>query len=1084
MRLTHSPDPVSVETANQKSMKTRIKCQLLTLALVSTLNPQLSTLLAQGTAFTYQGRLDNNGSPANGSYDLTFGLFSVSNGPGQVGITLTNLSTGVNGGLFMTTLDFGPGIFTGTNLWLEIAVRTNGAAGFSTLSPRRQLTPTPYAIFANSANNLVGPLGSAQLTGTYSSPVNFNNGADTFDGTFFGQFYGSTFTGGTFTGAFLGNGSGLAGVNAATLGGLGATNFWKTTGNAGAIPGPNFLGTTDNQAMELKVNGTRALRLEPNTNGAPNVIGGSPNNFVSPGVGGATISGGGAVNSFGSSYTNSVMGDFGTVGGGLQNTSSGGEATVGGGYGNTSSGGFAIVGGGYGNTNSGTVATVGGGYVNINNGYAATIGGGEGNVIQPGVTWWSTIGGGRLNSVQSNNYSAVIAGGEKNSILPNASYSFIGGGLVNAAAGAYATVGGGSANLNGSDYSTIAGGANNTNQANTSFSAIGGGWLNLIQDGADQSVIAGGNAGQIQSGARESFIGGGYANTIQTNAGGSVIGGGVLNVISNGAGYATIGGGVGNLNNGQTATIGGGNANTSSGSGATVAGGAYNLSSGTSATVGGGLNNLSSGSGATVGGGLDNIGSGLNATIGGGQGNTNSGNSAVIGGGYRNTSRNYGGTVSGGYLNTASSAYDTVGGGAGNVASNGYATVPGGANNFAGGQLSFAAGYNAKALHYGAFVWADTSGLDFASTTNDQFLIRATNGVGINKNNPATALDVNGIVTATGFNGAGAGLTSLNAANLSGSVPSAALTSVPAGSLTGAIADARLSANVTLLNANQTFAGVNAMTNPANSFTGNGAGLTSLNAANLSGSVPSAALTSVPASSLTGTIADARLSTNVALLSANQVFTGSNTFGTTLTSASLTVNNTARIQGGNNWNVTGGEGDFRVGNDSFRFKIGVANGGSGSGDIWMRAHGGTQRIFIKTPGGTSIYSNEGETAGVSLAANGTAWAVISDRNVKKDIAPVDERVILEKLADLSITQWHYQWESADVTPHIGPMAQDFKAAFYPGTDDKSITTQEADGVALAAIQGLNRKLEERLKAKDAQLEALERRLERLERAGR
>ena len=68
----------------------------------------------------------------------------------------------------------------------------------------------------------------------------------------------------------------------------------------------------------------------------------------------------------------------------------------------------------------------------------------------------------------------------------------------------------------------------------------------------------------------------------------------------------------------------------------------------------------------------------------------------------------------------------------------------------------------------------------------------------------------------------------------------------------------------------------------------------------------------------------------------------------------------------------------------------------------------------------------------------------------------------------------YVWK--DITPHIGPMAQDFKAAFYPGSDDKSITTLEADGVAFAAIQGLNQKLKEQ-KAENAELKV---RLEKLE----
>jgi len=113
--------------------------------------------------------------------------------------------------------------------------------------------------------------------------------------------------------------------------------------------------------------------------------------------------------------------------------------------------------------------------------------------------------------------------------------------------------------------------------------------------------------------------------------------------------------------------------------------------------------------------------------------------------------------------------------------------------------------------------------------------------------------------------------------------------------------------------------------------------------------------------------------------------------------------------------------------------------------------------------------------------------VISDRNVKKDFAPVDSVGILEKLAAMPVTQWHYQWEDAGVTPHIGPMAQDFKAAFYPGTDDKSITTLEFDGVELAAIQGLNQKLEARSQNAEVRMQTLEtenaelkQRLEKLE----
>jgi trimeric autotransporter adhesin len=116
---------------------------------------------------------------------------------------------------------------------------------------------------------------------------------------------------------------------------------------------------------------------------------------------------------------------------------------------------------------------------------------------------------------------------------------------------------------------------------------------------------------------------------------------------------------------------------------------------------------------------------------------------------------------------------------------------------------------------------------------------------------------------------------------------------------------------------------------------------------------------------------------------------------------------------------------------------------------------------MRASGGYRLFSNSGATAGVFLAPNGTAWATISDKNAKKDFAAVNPESVLDKLAAIPVEQWRYQWEDAAATPNIGPMAQDFKAAFYPGRDDKSITTLEFDGVELAAIQGLNRKLQQK-----------------------
>jgi Chaperone of endosialidase len=111
-----------------------------------------------------------------------------------------------------------------------------------------------------------------------------------------------------------------------------------------------------------------------------------------------------------------------------------------------------------------------------------------------------------------------------------------------------------------------------------------------------------------------------------------------------------------------------------------------------------------------------------------------------------------------------------ISGGSANTNGGSYATVPGGQNNLAGGAFSFAAGQRAKAAHQGAFVWADSQAADFSSTANNQFLIRAAGNVGINKNNPATALDVNGTVTANNFVGSGGGLTGIGAGSLGPSV--------------------------------------------------------------------------------------------------------------------------------------------------------------------------------------------------------------------------------------------------------------------------------------------------------------------------
>src|SRR5450432_3168141 len=134
-------------------MKTRV------LLLVTALSwfTGITSLHAQGTAFTYQGRLNDGATPASGKYDLHFIVYDNSAGGSQQGPLLTNSATAVSNGLFTVTLDFG-NQFPGADRWLEIGVSTNGNGTFSTLSPRQEITPTPYAIYAAGAS-AAGSLG-------------------------------------------------------------------------------------------------------------------------------------------------------------------------------------------------------------------------------------------------------------------------------------------------------------------------------------------------------------------------------------------------------------------------------------------------------------------------------------------------------------------------------------------------------------------------------------------------------------------------------------------------------------------------------------------------------------------------------------------------------------------------------------------------------------------------------------------------------------------------------------------------------------------------------------------------------------
>jgi len=206
-----------------------------------------------GTAFTYQGQLQDGSSPAQGAYDFRFALYDDAAAGLQIGTTVTNQAVAVNGGVFTVLLDFG-GSFDQAR-WLEIGVRTNGSAGeFTTLDPRQSLTPVPYSIVAS---QLAGLLPSTLLSGEYTSPVTISNAANLFQG------------------AFIGNGTGLTGLSAdqITSGTLAAarlgTNVALLNRNDQAFTGDNFFTgrigigtTTPSQKLHVVAGSGTEVRVE------------------------------------------------------------------------------------------------------------------------------------------------------------------------------------------------------------------------------------------------------------------------------------------------------------------------------------------------------------------------------------------------------------------------------------------------------------------------------------------------------------------------------------------------------------------------------------------------------------------------------------------------------------------------------------------------------------------------------------------------------------------------------------------------------------------------------------------------------
>jgi trimeric autotransporter adhesin len=143
-------------------------------------------------------------------------------------------------------------------------------------------------------------------------------------------------------------------------------------------------------------------------------------------------------------------------------------------------------------------------------------------------------------------------------------------------------------------------------------------------------------------------------------------------------------------------------------------------------------------------------------------------------------------------------------------------------------------------------------------------------------------------------------------------------------------------------------------------------------------------------------------------------------------------------------------------------------GSAAANEFAARATGGVRFV-------TAIDAVGNPSAGVRLAQGSGAWESLSDRNAKTGFAPVVGRQVLERMAQLSITTWSYKTQPSLIR-HMGPTAQDFHAVFGLGEDDRYINSADADGVALAAIQGLYQVVLD----KDAQIKAQQQRIEDME----
>jgi hypothetical protein len=543
--------------------------------------------------------------------------------------------------------------------------------------------------------------------------------------------------------------------------------------------------------------------------------------------------------------------------------------------------------------------------------------------------------------------------------------------------------------------------------SSTDGTFVGGG-LGNYTGGSFTGVIAGEYNGACDF---DSAIGGGYDNVIagNGNAWESFIGAGTQNRISNSTGAIAVG-----------AFIGAGQSNTVSVGDSGIVAGLGNRVGGAQSFIGAGQYGMVQGTDSAIGAGYGNVASSTMAFVGAGYKNTASGNGAFLGGGgfeyYQqvatrgNVASGQDAFLGGGDENTASGLQSFVGAGVANTASGGDAFVGGGDQNTASVGYAFVgAGLKNTASNYDSFVGA---GYGNVAGGNSSF-VGAGGSLYFSKRSAApNSIGANGTDS---FIGAGDGNTiGSSQAFVGGGQYNtiAAPAGLPAsGGTGGAIVGGYSNAIVSTSTSNVEFG-----------FIGGGYG-----------------------NSIAG---------NYGTVGGGYANVASGVFAT--------------VPGGSS-NIARGQGSFAAGTASYAATTGSF--------VWSDAAPGAKQaqstadnqFLARASGGVAFYTDPGLTSGVSLAPGSGTWASLSDRSMKTRIVPLDGDAVLARIARLPVSEWSYRTEDPRVR-HVGPMAQDFYAAFHLGEDDRHITSIDEDGIALAAIKALHAE-NGRLQAKNAGLRA-------------